>query len=478
MTRSKVSLVIILASGFILRFAALNDPITYDEAYTYIAFASRGFWTAISDYSLPNNHIFHTVLVFLSTQLLGNSLWAIRLPAFLAGMGMIWAAYALGKTAYSEETGLAGAALVAYLPAIIRYSTDARGYSMVGLLTLIVFLLATRLANQPSTRDWIFLTVTTALGLWAIPLMLYPAGAVYLWLALTSLAVPSLRQQGFIRNWFLSGLGAGCLTLALYTPALIVSGWRRILANGFVQPLPAKGYFTDLLPERLGITWQVWSGDVPAALIIVLTIGFILSLALHWRIQTTRIPLSLTMLLWVGLYVVLRRPDAFDRFWSWMLAPMLVWAAAGLIETASKLRGGLIRGEQILGIASLIIMLIAAGATLPSISTRWSKVSNAQAASEALATALRPGDLVLVGYPNNTPVWYYLLRAGVAESYWQPHGFSQAYLLLAANQPKQTLASLISDAKMDPADFDLSNAKQIGRFGQILIYQCLPKGDR
>ena len=52
--------------GFGLRAAYLAQPIRYDEAATYLAFASRPVWLAVADYSYPNNHIFHTLLVKLS----------------------------------------------------------------------------------------------------------------------------------------------------------------------------------------------------------------------------------------------------------------------------------------------------------------------------------------------------------------------------------------------------------------------------
>jgi len=40
-------------------------------------------------------------------------------------------------------------------------------------------------ARAPSTADWIAFAVVAALGLWTIPVMLFPLGAVALWLALS-----------------------------------------------------------------------------------------------------------------------------------------------------------------------------------------------------------------------------------------------------------------------------------------------------
>jgi hypothetical protein len=63
--------------GFILRALDLFRGVRFDEAYTYINYARAPLYRALSDYSFPNNHLFHTFLVFLSTRLLGNTLLAL-----------------------------------------------------------------------------------------------------------------------------------------------------------------------------------------------------------------------------------------------------------------------------------------------------------------------------------------------------------------------------------------------------------------
>jgi hypothetical protein len=495
--RTKITLSFILICGSILRLAAINDPVTYDESYTFIAFASKGVWASITDYSLPNNHIFHSILVFFSTALMGDALCALRLPAFLAGLGMICAAYAFGKSTYSEETGLAGAALVAYMPALIQYSTDARGYSLVGFFTLIVFWLSIRLTSQPSWQDWTLLSLATALGLWTIPLMLYPAGAVYLWLAVMLVwgSAPGIQWR-MLLNWFISGLGAGVLTLTLYMPALLVSGWRKIIANNFVQPLKLANYFNEMLPERLISTWERWSGDVPWLLVAILVIGFALSLG----IRRDRVPLSLTMLLWVSAYIILRRPDAFDRFWSWMLAPMLVWAAAGLIETARQLQGRMIFSSggttsnngtipgglptslaglfpKILVFGSMAWLLAQAAITMPDIPERWAKQSNSQVLAQQFSKGLQPGDKILASFPADAPLWYYLRLYGVPEDVWRPssNNLSRALVVVAANPPGQTIENVLQKNGFDPKAFNLENASELGRVGKISVFECLPK---
>ena len=58
--------------GVLLRLLDINKYIAYDEAYTFIHFASRPFKHILADYSAPNNHIFHTILVGISYRLFGE----------------------------------------------------------------------------------------------------------------------------------------------------------------------------------------------------------------------------------------------------------------------------------------------------------------------------------------------------------------------------------------------------------------------
>ena len=461
----------ILLCGLILRVGSLNDPISYDEAYNAVEFASRSWWAAISDYSLPNNHIFHTLLVRASSLLLGNHLWSLRLPALLGGMALIVLSYAVGKAFYSSQTGLAAAALTAYFPELIQVSTNARGYSLVAAFTLLNLWLAWKILRQPDgRRGWVLLAVFSALGLWTVPVMLYPAGGTYAWLFLEG---PKNRK--FLFAWLLSGLLTGLLGILLYAPALFVSGWQRLLANGFVQPVEAAKYFDWVLAARLKDTWVLWTTGVPISLVVILISGLALGLIFHSKIQSSRWPFLLALVGWTALLVLARRPEAFDRFWSWLLAPLLVVAAAGLIETTRLVKRiqfplpGILAGTASLGLALVALL------SIPTIPANWAKVGNPEASAQFLISALQPGDEVLAGYPNNAQVWYALKTAGVPESIWQADMNGNRYfILLATNQKDQTLESILRAYKLDPAGFDLAQAEKVAEYGKIQIFSCRP----
>ena len=80
-----VSLSVVTILAGINRLALMESPMLHDEAYTVVTYADS-FFHALTDYSMPNNHVFHTLLVNLSVRAFGLAPWSARLPAFLAGV--------------------------------------------------------------------------------------------------------------------------------------------------------------------------------------------------------------------------------------------------------------------------------------------------------------------------------------------------------------------------------------------------------
>src|SRR5215210_1486178 len=103
----------ITLAGLLLRTIDLNQSIAYDEAYTFIHFASRSFKHILADYSAPNNHIFHSILMGIAYRLFGGQPWALRLPALTAGILMIPAMYITARRFFSSSQSLAASALIA-----------------------------------------------------------------------------------------------------------------------------------------------------------------------------------------------------------------------------------------------------------------------------------------------------------------------------------------------------------------------------
>jgi hypothetical protein len=118
----------LLAVG--LRLAFLNQPMRYDEALTFNEFASRPLYYGLSFYPDPNNHLLNTLLVHITSTVLGPQPWVLRLPAFAAGVLLVPATYALTHLLYGRPAAFLGAVLVAVSSYVVEYSTNSRGYTL------------------------------------------------------------------------------------------------------------------------------------------------------------------------------------------------------------------------------------------------------------------------------------------------------------------------------------------------------------
>ena len=54
---------------------------------------------------------------------------------------MIPAAWLAGRALFSRSTGILAAALIAAWPYLVEYGANARGYTLTGLFTLLLFAL-------------------------------------------------------------------------------------------------------------------------------------------------------------------------------------------------------------------------------------------------------------------------------------------------------------------------------------------------
>jgi hypothetical protein len=101
-----IALAAVFGLGVTFRAFYLNEPVRYDEAYTFLHFASKPFSDAVSNYFVPNNHLLNTVSIRVFHLLLGTAPWIIRLPAFIAGILLIPACYLMARVHYGKEVGL------------------------------------------------------------------------------------------------------------------------------------------------------------------------------------------------------------------------------------------------------------------------------------------------------------------------------------------------------------------------------------
>jgi len=88
---------LITAVAVVCRLAALTQPMRYDEAITWAYFVGRPWATIVSSYPFPNNHVLFSLLAKVTSSLSPFQPWALRLPAFVAGVAIVPLTWAVGR---------------------------------------------------------------------------------------------------------------------------------------------------------------------------------------------------------------------------------------------------------------------------------------------------------------------------------------------------------------------------------------------
>lgn len=259
-----VCLGIILLTGCGLRLANLDNAMAYDEAYTYLNFARRPWYEAIGDYNSTNNHLLNTLLVHISTRIFGPEEWAIRLPVFVVGCGLVLAVFVWVRDWLGSAAGLAASALTAVSPMLVIYSVDARGYMYVALATVVLDATLARIRNASSPRRWLVAFAAMVFGLCAMPIMVYGVVACLGWYVLLP-AEPSEKLPGVRRRSLNAVLLLALSAVAVgifYTPAYIFRGLM------FLRDPIMQSEMMDTFLMRLAAGWRdAWfrftEGGVP-----------------------------------------------------------------------------------------------------------------------------------------------------------------------------------------------------------------------
>jgi hypothetical protein len=462
----------LVAVGLALRVAFLGQPMRYDEAYSWLRLASKPLPIALSYYSAPNNHLFHTFLMSLCGKAFGSAPWALRLPVLMAGTLLIPATYAAFRAHAGRDAGLLAAALTAPWPCLIDYSTNGRGYIMIALFFMALVALAGRLADRPTPLAWLGWAGASALGLWTVPVMLYPWGSATLWLAAAfawdrrvapsiCLAPPAIAvakgpgKKGLDTNGatccplatllfpirFLSlffpasgvkqilapderrrrltallgaSVATGVATFFLYVPVLIVSGPRRLFANDYVRSVGLSGLVGGCAPMARQVGAE-WARGMPPVLAALLLLGLVGGLAPGaWRRRRPSWPVATAA--WCVALLLAKRNWGYARVWLFLL-PLAIgvasvgWAAALRWASRGRPPHWAVPALALAACAWIAVGVVTRRAPLTLDAN--GRLVDARQAALLLRGVIDPQDAVACWFEDAIPLEYYCVRLGM-----------------------------------------------------------------
>ena len=134
---------ILFLYGALLRYQGLlSRELEYDEIWTYSHYVNQSISLIFSNLATPNNHPLYTLFIKMLVPVLKYPVFAIRVPAFLAGLSLMivipMITFICARRHYLAT--LLSLAIVAFNGALIHFSQSGRGYTLQTLCVALFIL--------------------------------------------------------------------------------------------------------------------------------------------------------------------------------------------------------------------------------------------------------------------------------------------------------------------------------------------------
>ena len=338
-----VALLVIFLVGLALRLYGLgSESLWWDEVYAISTMAQPGALEIIRLSSTDNNPPLFYLILHYWMLFAGDSAFWVRLPSAIAGALAIPVMYGIGKLLFDRGAGLLAALILALSAYNVRYAQEARGYSLMVLLTLLSFYFFAKLVKGSSSRyTSVGYVVCTALLLYAHFYGVFFVAAQVLYL---------LVSREDLRRWLLPGVALALL----YVP------WVLLLAVNVLSPAGAWQGGTTWIPEPtlagLIRIFHAYSGSLPLAIVFTLLAGYGL-----FRIVRADKPTAYLLLAWLLVPIVV--PFVVSHLYRPMLVDRYTIAAspAFYLLVTQGIAGfkGLVSGERRYAQALLVVLVAA-----------------------------------------------------------------------------------------------------------------------
>lgn len=469
-----LTLVLLVTGGAALRLLYLGQPVRYDEAVTFLQYAPRPPGALLTSYDLPNNHLLHSLLVHLVSWLGGSRPELLRLPALVAGVAVLPAAWAWARSLLDRDTALITTGILAASAPLVLFSTNGRGYSLVVLCFVLLLGLGTHLARRSNVIGWALFAVVAAVGAHTIPLMLYPFAAVVAWLLLAALFDPGARGRELLREMGLAVAATGLLTLWLYLPVFQAEGFAAVFANRFVEA-SSWSSFTSSVPGFLGDVWAQWHRGLPTPVGVLLAVAGGGGAAwLAWRRRVGPGLLFVGALTATALLLLASRRTTYPRVFLFLLPLYAVLVAHG-IAVAARWLAGRIGSPGAVGpaAAGLVATGLAGGVVLGGSVTGTDATGRLPAVDRIvreLEPRLDPGDSVAALVPSDAPLKFYFLQRGIPLTHLRKAPRRGGELFIVVNREAgQTLEGFSRALGLTPAN--TTEPERIAAYDGAALYR-------
>jgi len=401
----------ILLLALSLRLSGLDAKCVWqDEIFTAAIASTEHGISQVLTIPLYNSALPTPPLYFLITHFflrIGDNDFLLRFSALFFGVLGVPITYALGVRLLGKREGLSGAFLLSLAPLHIRYSQDARFYSLLMFLSLLSLYFLYRGVFDKERKWWVGFTVCSILNVYShlFAFCVLLAETVFvagLWLAEDLLAMrkPTLanRTTGSEKT---VGTFHKCTGLAFAVSLTIIALAYTPMIPHLLRGSEVVGG-RSLAPSILMRTLDAW-GVGSGWAILVLLIPFLIGIIISAKGQRRQLWLAFCWLMvpFGVLFVVPARHGFRPRYVLFMLPLYLLFVAMGLTATSEVINARLLGGRLRLREASLVVFLLAiAVLSVPAVQAYYAEDrANWRAAAALLATNVSPGDVIVSPAP-------------------------------------------------------------------------------
>lgn len=252
----------LVALGLVVRATRITESLWYDEIAAWLSYGAgvTSPGPIVGNYFDPVNHVFHTLLSWLSVNTLEPALGAeiaMRLPALVFSLLSIVAMHGLGRALGGNRVGWFAAIIAAVAPVSVLEAVEARGYSMMIFFSAAATWLLVEARSRRHPWLWVAYAGTTALGAWAHFVTVFVPIGHAAWLAWWSMRTHRSRDD----LCAFTGLGlAAVLSLTPYAPIIpeMLSTRAVFFSSRGDEPsiLGPEGFHAML---QLGGSWCWWA---------------------------------------------------------------------------------------------------------------------------------------------------------------------------------------------------------------------------
>lgn len=478
---------LITLAGVILRLLVINEPIGYDEAYTFIYFAAKPLKFVLADYHVPNNHILYSLLTWIAYRVLGDHTWIVRVPAFIASAITVPVSFLTARRFFTANQSLAISAVLAVYPNMVNDASNGRGYSLILLFSLLLANFAGILVHRESRSALVAYAVTGALGFYSIPIFLYPMAGISLWVLLTYLINGETWQIKWkkIGEFLITCIASGILTLILYSPVILFgTGLKSLIGNDIVRSLTWNDFMTEI-PSRISKTWKDWGKHSSLFIKQALAGGFLLSILFYRKASNQKLPMQILLLLAAVIALAVQRVSPLPRVWGYLEMFYVIFSVAGLIWFVTFIFSTFISTQNfdkfVTPIILLTTLLFSANTILVSQSpeTIADRTDSPEMyIAEYLSANLTENDTIIATAPTDIETAYYLKVFGISYDFFyqrnRPVEIKNAIVLVRTNEKFNTLQKVL-DAFDLTHQLDISSANNIYEYGPIQVYSIPAK---